>query len=329
MSKKTRKKELRRFMRKQPAVEEEKIVQQKAENGYEGKNKFLKFYFDNYKKLLIIPIVMLLVAMLLIGIKIASTGEFVNKGISLKGGTVVTVTSENLLTENVRNVLSSKTGLDLSVRELTEGSKQIGLIIETDITSLDEINPFISLLRSEFNLKTADYSIETMGSSLGESFFRQTFGALILAFIFMAVVVFFYFKTFVPSLAVVLAAFSDMVITLAIVNMLGIDLTTAGIAAFLMLIGYSVDTDILLTTKVLKEDSGSVHKSILKAMKTGLTMTITTLIAVIVALFVAESEVIKQIMTILLIGLAVDIVNTWIQNAGIIRWYMEKKHEKA
>jgi len=33
--------------------------------------------------------------------------------------------------------------------------------------------------------------------------------------------------------------------------------------------------------------------------------------------------VIKQIMFILMVGLVFDVVYTWIQNAGILRWYME------
>ena len=55
-----------------------------------------------------------------------------------------------------------------------------------------------------------------------------------------------------PTLAVILAAFSDMVVTLSIFNLTGMQLGKGGIAAFLMLIGYSVDTDILLSTMVLK-----------------------------------------------------------------------------
>ena len=39
---------------------------------------------------------------------------------------------------------------------------------------------------------------------------------------------------------------------LALIDFLGIEISAAGIAAFLMLIGYSVDTDILLTSRALK-----------------------------------------------------------------------------
>ena len=92
-----------------------------------------------------------------------------------------------------------------------------------------------------------------------------------------------------------------------------------------MLIGYSVDTDILLSTRVLKRKEGTVMDRIYSAMKTGLTMNITTITALIVGLILSESEVISQIMIILLIGLFVDIINTWIQNVGILRMYLEKK----
>ena len=128
----------------------------------------------------------------------------------------------------------------------------------------------------------------------------------------------------------ILAAASDIVVTLAIFNLTGIKLSTAGIAAFLMLIGYSVDTDILLSTRVLKRvGDGPVMERIYGAMKTGLTMSATTLTAILVAMIFAQSEVIKQIMIILFIGLLVDLVMTWLQNTGILRLYLERKGKKS
>ena len=50
-----------------------------------------------------------------------------------------------------------------------------------------------------------------------------------------------------------------------------------------------------------------------------------SLAALTVVLVLTQSDVLKQIMLILLIGLLADIINTWIQNAGILRWYMEGK----
>ena len=167
-----------------------------------------------------------------------------------------------------------------------------------------------------------------MGSSLGSSFFNEIIQAIVIAFILMGIVVFITFRVPAPSLAVILAALSDIIITLAIFNMTGAKLGKGGIAAFLMLIGYSVDTDILLSTTVLKRKFGSVMDRIYSAMKTGLTMNITTMAALVVALIFTHSDVIRQIMVILLIGLLVDIINTWIQNVGILRLYLERKERQ-
>ena len=68
------------------------------------------------------------------------------------------------------------------------------------------------------------------------------------------------FRTFIPSIAVIFAAFADIVMSLALVDYLGIKISAAGIAAFLMLVGYSVDTDILLTSRALKRKTGLLHQ---------------------------------------------------------------------
>ena len=125
---------------------------------------------------------------------------------------------------------------------------------------------------------------------------------------------------------VILSAFADIVIPLAIIDYFGIRLSTAGIAAFLMLIGYSVDTDILITTVVLKrKNEGTLNKRIFSAMKTGLTMTSVSLATVLVAYFLSVAPVLKQIFLILSIGLVTDIIITWGLNTSLLKWHCEKK----
>ncbi len=170
-----------------------------------------------------------------------------------------------------------------------------------------------------------NYSVEEAGGSLGESFYRQMVVAIGIAFILMGIVVLIVFRTIIPSLAVISAALFDIVITVGILNLFGVRLSTAGISALLLLIGYSVDTDILLTTRVLKKKEGSVNKRILDAMKTGLTMTGTTIAALGVGFIVTNSPVLKQMFMIILIGLVVDVFATYLTNAGILKWYAERK----
>lgn len=138
-----------------------------------------------------------------------------------------------------------------------------------------------------------------------------------------------YFFVSVPSGAVILAALSTILFTLAVIDLFGVRLSTAGVAAFLMLIGYSVDTDILLSTRVLKSREGTVAERIHDSFITGTTMQVTTMVAVALAFVLATSEVIQQIMLIIFVGMIGDFIFSWLQNAGIIYWYMQRKGVKA
>lgn len=278
--------------------------------------------------MLIIPFLLLILAIAQITVQTTTTGDFVNKGISLKGGSTITITKEINSFELQDYLQSQFPTADIAVREISSAGQTIAVAIDSDAQEEAEIQNLLDIIKEKTPFNKEDYTVEIIGAALGASFFKQTFIAIIVAFILMGFVVFLYFRSIAPSLAVILAAFSDIVITIAVFNLTGMKLSTAGIAALLMLIGYSVDTDILLSTRVLKRTEGTVMHRILSAMKTGLTMTTSTLVAVTLALIFAQSPILQQIMTILLIGLLVDLVNTWIQNVGIIRIYLERKHKK-
>ena len=279
-------------------------------------------YVNKYKQLLFIPFGLLLLALIQLFAQYAVTGDFVHKGISLQGGVTVTIPDRSTDIIALQNALQNAFPEgDIIVRRLTQTK---GIVVDASDVVLDEL---VNQLQGAFSgLTIEEYSVEQIGSSLGKSFFREIFIAIILAFIFMGIVVFITFRTLVPSMAVILAAFSDIVVTLAIFNLIGMKLSTAGVAAFLMLIGYSVDTDILLSSHLLKRKEGGMWVRLHSAFKTGIMMSVTTIAAITVSLIFSRSETITQIMLILLIGLLVDIIMTWIQNAGLLRWHLEKKH---
>ncbi|MFH1276159.1 MAG: hypothetical protein ABIH82_03535 [Candidatus Woesearchaeota archaeon] len=286
---------------------------------------FKHIYEHQYKKLLIIPFLIVILAIVQIAVQYSVTGDFVNKGISLKGGSSITL-DHTIDVNAVESFLQQQfPRADINIRTLSSAGKVVGVAIDSDAQESEEIDALISALKTKGIIQGDNYSLEVIGSSLGNSFFKQIITSLLIAFVLMGIVVFIYFRTVAPSLAVILAAFSDIMVTLAIFNMTGIKLSSAGIAAFLMLIGYSVDTDILLSSRMLKNKENSIMERVYSAMTTGLTMTGTTLLVVLIAFIFAQSDVVKQIMLILLIGLMVDLVMTWIQNVGILRLFLEKK----
>lgn len=284
-----------------------------------------KFHDKYYKLLLLIPVALILLSLISMAAFYSRTGDFINKDISLTGGTSVTI-YEQISPDKIKDDLQGKLE-DITTRAIYDivTREQKAVIIETT-TEGEETREVIEEYL-EYELTSENSSFEFTGSALSESFYQQLLIAILIAFVFMGIVVFIIFRTFIPSIAVILSAFADILMTLAFVNILGMRMSTAGIVAFLMLIGYSVDTDILLTTRILKRHEGSLNKRIFGAFKTGITMTLTSLFAVIFALFVVKSFsiVLTQIFSILAIGLAFDILNTWVTNVGILKWYVEKK----
>ena len=277
----------------------------------------------------------LFLSLVQIAYQVYSTGDFIKRDVSLKGGVTITIPlgKDGDINQLQKHIASQFPKNDVAVRTLKSSGAVVGVIVEADIDGNDksQINKLLSSIEDslKIDLSKINYGIEVIGSSLGASFFKESLIALVIAFVFMGLVVLIYFRTFTPSIAIIIAAFSDMVFALAVINLMNIRVGTAGIAAFLMLIGYSVDTDILLSVRVLKRKEGTVMDRIISSIKTGMTETMTAMVAVLVAMFVTQSEVIRQIMIILFIGLIADIFNTWIQNVGLLRMYVERKAKKG
>ena len=291
-------------------------------------SKIKQFYESKYKVLLIIALLLIPAALTVLFVTKLSTGEFINKGVSLKGGDSYTFPIDiEVDLEQLQNTLTAQNpGADITVRGISEFGTLSAIIIEA--SDLNEDSLIASLESQGIQVVQGNFSKESIGSTLGKSFFRQLIVAVIVAFIFMAIVVFITFRNILASLFIILAVFSTLIETLAVISLLGINISTAGVAAFLMLIGYAVDSNILLTSRVLKRKEGQLSDRINSALRTGLTMTLTALVTVTVAYFFSDSDVIKQIMIILAVGLIFDVINTWIQNVGILRLNAAKKQRK-
>jgi preprotein translocase subunit SecF len=276
---------------------------------------------DTLKKLMVIPVLMIIGSIAVIGASYSS--GTIPLSIDFKGGTVISVydVPEGV---DIAALFGEKFALDVHQSTIKDLSgAEIGKSLEVDEffkgqESVEVTDYIISLGISKENIEVRDISPAITGL-----FISQSIKAVLFAFLFMAVVVFWRFKTLVPSFAVILSAFSDIITTLAIMIILQIQLSLGSFVALLLLIGYSVDTDILLTTRLLVKKKKREQERIKEAMKTGLTMAGTTIFAMSVLWIVATATLLKEIAVVILIGLLIDLVNTWIQNLGILWWYIE------
>jgi preprotein translocase subunit SecF len=246
---------------------------------------------------------------------IATTGMPVKPGIDFSGGTAVTLSTS----ETADQLKAAFAGYPLT--EVSEGVNhgkflKFGAMDDSQFRSLS----------TRINQQYPDAKIDQIGESFGKTLQQQALLALVFSFIGMAVVVFIAFRSFVPAAGVVIAAFADIVMTAAAMNFIGIPLTLGTTAALLMLIGYSVDSDILLTNRVLKRQ-GKLLDKLKGAFDTGIIMTSTTFAAIAAMLIVSwigSVEILMQIAAVLLIGLVFDLMNTWLTNVAILKWYVQK-----
>jgi preprotein translocase subunit SecF len=284
------------------------------------------WYDKSYKLLLLIPLAILLFSAYYLYNFNAQHGDIVLKDVTLTGGTTITVFDQNANIDDVKSSLLPQFP-DLLIRAISDfrTGSQKGFILETQSEASVIESALEQYLGYELNIENS--SVEFSGTELSQGFYLQLRNSILFAFLFMAIVVFLIFRSAIPSLAVILAALADIVMSLAVVDILGMQLSTAGVIAFLMIIGYSVDTDILLTTRMLKRREGTINERLYGAFKTGVTMTLTSIAALAVAYYMIKdtSPILSQIFSILLIGLSFDLFNTWLANASILKWYTEKK----
>jgi len=291
-------------------------------------NEKKHWYDRTYWLLFMVPALLLILSIIYVGSIYVKTGDIIYKDVTLTGGTTLTLVNSTISALDMEKSLQSKY-TDLVVRSLTDvqTGKQTAISIETK-SEPDQLKKDVESILG-VTLKEDDFSIEFTGSVLSQTFYSELLRAVILAFVFMAITVFIIFKVPIPSLAVIFAAVTDITITLAIVDILGMRISTAGIAAFLMLIGYSVDTDILLTTRVLRrKETGPFLERMKSALKTGLTMTFSGIVAMLAAYLIVQSPVLKQVFLIIIIGLFVDILATWLGNTAILKWYCDRHNIK-
>ncbi len=278
--------------------------------------------FD-YRLLMAIPIVLLLISAAILVNKYNTTGEWFERSIELKGGTLLNIkTGSDVYVPEVESILGDEFG-SLIVRGLS-GFGTHGISIQMEDTA--DYEAVIEKLDAN-GVNVIDFSLENVGSSLSDVFWSQAQTGIIIAFIMMGIIAFLVFRIFVPSLAIIMSAASDIIITLAFMQVFGVEFSLASLGALLMLIGYSVDTDIMLTSRLIRETDHDMkmNDKLRNALKTGLTMTFTSIGAMTALLVVPLPEVLIDIASVILIGLSADIIMTWLFNSVILRWYCESR----
>lgn len=223
--------------------------------------------------------------------------------------------------------------VDLAFIEASRTSEDLSLGISESISLANNnfYNQITNLVTTELDLgENPKIQTREIAPTLGKDFVESSIKVGIVALSLLIIVILLFFRQIVPSALIIFAVVFDVFAALAGMAIFNIPLSLTTIPALLMLIGYSVDTDILLSTRVLKDVSKNPISSANSSIATGMTMTITTMSTILVMLiisYISQMTIIFEISVILICGLVGDIISTWLFNAPALIKYVEKKHK--
>jgi preprotein translocase subunit SecF len=197
---------------------------------------------------------------------------------------------------------------------------------------LDQFDAMYNKVRSDYEngikdallsqMSVDSFSFQTVTPTLSISMIGKATQAALMSAIFSIVLVFILFRNIGPSVAVLTGAAADVTISVGLMAFFQIPMTLASFSALMSLVGYSLDTDILLTTNILKKGRDeTVEESAWKAMHSGVFMTISGLISFGVLFYVSwllKIPVYSQISSTMLLGLFGDLFATWGINAVLL-----------
>ena len=227
-----------------------------------------------------------------------------NLGIDFTGGNMMQLQfNEPVETSLVREITSQHTTQTPSIQQ---GENDV-FIIRTAAMSEAENIALLDDLRAKIGTLTI-LSNESIGAVVGGELTRNAQIALILALLLMMVYIAFRFK-FNFAIAAILPLLHDVLVVISLVTILRIEISSSFIAAILTIVGYSINSTIVIfdrirenSSKYKKEDFGDLIDN---SIKQTLTRSINTNVAVLlllIALFIFGGTSTKDFILILIVG---------------------------
>jgi preprotein translocase subunit SecF len=188
-----------------------------------------------------------LVAISLIGL----FGRGINFGIEFEGGTELRVAGvsdltdyETRATDTVRE--AAPEAVEVTVTQV--GSETIRIQTgDIDPETLEEARQALS---EEFGAPVEDVAASVVGPSWGETVTNKAIQALVVFLVLVTAVLALYFRTWKMAFAAIVALLHDVVFTVGIYALLGIEVSPASMIGFLTILGYSIYDTIVVFDKV-------------------------------------------------------------------------------
>jgi preprotein translocase SecF subunit len=255
-------------------------------------------------------------------------------GIDFTGGTEFTVKfAERVDSAAIRNVLGTVNAGQSDLR--TSKVQSVGTNTYTITTQLlnvetdqEAINKTEAALKAAF--PKVEVNRELIGQQISKELAQKGLLAILIAMAAMLVYISWRFR-FRYAVACILELVHDVAIALGVFALLGLEFNLETIAAFLTLVGYSLNDTIVVFDRVREnlklEQKRPLFDTINLSINQSLTRTIntsaTTLLPILVLLFLGGS-VLRGFSVALLVGIISGTYSSWYIGTPIIYWWAKK-----
>ena len=261
-----------------------------------------------------------------------------NLGIDFRGGTMIGLNfSEDIEIQEVRAAMQSISiegqEFDLSAEEIKHFLNSTNVMIKFKLRDDAPENfeqEIVNHLYQNMNEKVPEdknnfiLSIDTVSPKVGSELSGKALWSIIsaLGLILFYISIRFEFKF---AIGAILALVHDIIITLGIFSLTGYEITLGTVAAFLTIVGYSLNDTIVILDRIREnmKSSGTVlfeatiNKSINQSLSRTLITSLTTLLVIVVLIY-AGGEIIRPFAFTMLVGVIIGTYSSIYIASGLL-----------
>lgn len=259
-------------------------------------------FVGKFKYFLIIALAVIVAGLAVMGGYMAKGKGNLNYSLEFRGGTATTVTMDHEFTLNeldstVLPVVEGVTGdADVQFQKISGGTN---VVIKTRTLSLDERNELDEALAEAFNIDPATITAENISSTISSEMRSDAVTALLIAGVLILIYIWFRFNDFRFGASAIIILAHDVMLVFVCYVITRISVGSTFIACMLTIIGYSVNSAIVIFDRIrehlhtmqrgddLKE---IVNTSILQTMTRSIYTNLTTLIMVMMLFILGGSQ---------------------------------------
>ena len=277
-----------------------------------------------------VPVSLLLLAISIIVLLPGVRG--LNWGIDFTGGMEFTVKfGEEVSTPDVRALLGGidAGGVDLTASAIQDVSEKDTKVITTQLLNVEEDQRIIDRIETQLRetFVVEDISRRLIGRQVSKELSEKGWQAVLLAMVAIIVYISWRFQLRY-AIGAAAAVLHDVIIALGVFAIVGVEVNLATIAAFLTIVGYSLNDTIVIYDRIrenLKLEGRKpifdvINKSVNQSLSRTINTSLTTFIPVII-LFLFGGSVLRGFSLALLIGVVVGTYSSmYIANPILYAW---------